>query len=212
MTIASDLTRKISLFTNEIEIIQLLANLPSIANDDTISQFVEVISSCSICSGNIDFVDVLNKRVDFGEPSLAADQQQYAYVDSVKSGFRLVKEDFTVIPSVNCHYLVAANALCKECKKLKKNLSTYHLMGSESHVHHSNTSIHSGTNIHYLNINELKLSCKNLQLSTTKRIKEAALMAIRFSKIVEGDGLRVSSANRELFKNVQKNKKIPNRI
>ena len=150
--------------------------------------------------------------MDFGEPSLAAVQQQYAYVDSVKSGFRLVKEDFTVIPSVNCHYLVAANALCKECKKFTKNLSTYHLMGSESHVHQSNTSIHSGTNIHYLNINELKLSCKNLQLSTTKRIKEAALMAIRFSKIVEGDGLRVSSANRELFKNVQKNKKIPNRI
>ena len=91
MTIASDLTRKISLFTNEIEITQLLANLPSIANDNTISQFVEVIASCSICSGNIDFVDVLNKRVGFGEPSLAADQQQYAYVDSVKSGIGLVK-------------------------------------------------------------------------------------------------------------------------
>ena len=152
MTIASDLTRKISLFTNEIEITQLLANLPSIANDDTISQFVEVISSCSICSGNIDFVDVLNKRVDFGEPSLAAGQQRSAYVDSVKSGFRLAKKDFTVIRLVNCHYLVAVNALYKECKKLKKNLSTYQLRGSESHVPESNTSIDSATNIRYLSI------------------------------------------------------------
>ena len=91
LTIASDLTQKISLFTNKIEITQLLANLPSIANDDRISQFVEVIASCSTCSGNIDFADVLNKRVDFGQPSLAADQQRSAYVDSVKSGFRLVK-------------------------------------------------------------------------------------------------------------------------
>ena len=138
MTIASDLTQKISLFTNEIGNSQPLANLSSIANDDTISQFVEVIASCSICSGNRDFVDVLNKIVDFGEPSLAADQQRSAYVDSVKSGFCLVKEDFTVIPSVNCHYLVAVNALCLECKKFKKNLSTYHLRGSESHVHQSN--------------------------------------------------------------------------
>ena len=138
MTIASDLTQKISLFTNEIGNSQPLANLSSIANDDTISQFVEVIASCSISSGNRDFVDVLNKIVDFGEPSLAADQQRSAYVDSVESGFCLVKEDFTVIPSVNCHYLVAVNALCLECKKFKKNLSTYHLRGSESHVHQSN--------------------------------------------------------------------------
>ena len=206
MTIASDLTLKISLFTNEIEISQLLANLSSIANDDSMSQFVEVIAPCSISSGNRDFVDVLNKIVDFGEPSLAADQQRSAYVDSVKSGFRLLKEDFTVIPSVNCYYLVAVNALCKECKKFTKNLSTYHLMGSESHLHQSNTSIDSATNIRYLNIKELKLSSKNLQLSGTKRIKEAALMAIRLSKIVEGDGLRVSSDNHESFKNVPKKK------
>ena len=152
MTIESDLTWKISLFTNEIEISQPLANLSSIANDDTISQFVEVIASCSICSGNRDFFDVLNKIVDFGEPSLAAVQQRYAYVDSVKSGFRLVKEDFTVIRLVNCHYLVAVNALCKECKKFKKNLSTYQLRGSESHVPESNTSIDSATNIPYLSI------------------------------------------------------------
>ena len=211
LTIASDLTLKISLFTNEIEISQLLANLSSIANDDSMSQFVEVIAPCSISSGNRDFVDVLNKIVDFGEPSLAADQQRSAYVDSVKSGFRLLKEDFTVIPSVNCYYLVAVNALCKECKKFTKNLSTYHLMGSESHLHQSNTSIDSATNIRYLNIKELKLSSKNLQLSGTKRIKEAALMAIRLSKIVEGDGLRVSSDNHESFKNVQK-EKMPNRI
>ena len=60
-TIASDLTWKISVFTDEIENSQLLRNLPSIVNNDTISQFVEVLASCSICSGNRDFVDVLNK-------------------------------------------------------------------------------------------------------------------------------------------------------
>ena len=152
LTIASDLTQKISLFTNKIEITQLLANLPSIANDDRISQFVEVIASCSTCSGNIDFADVLNKRVDFGQPSLAADQQRSAYVDSVKSGFRLVKKDFTVIRLVNYHYVVAVNALCKECKKSKKIFSRYQLRGSESHVPESNTSIDSATNIRYLSI------------------------------------------------------------
>ena len=70
-------------------------------NDDTISQFVEVLASCSICTGNRDFVDVLNKRVDFWEPFLEADQQRSAYVESVKGGSDLVKEDFTTIRSVN---------------------------------------------------------------------------------------------------------------
>ena len=141
LTIASDLTWKISVFTNEIENSQLLTNLPSIVNEDTISQFVEVLASCSICSGNRDFVDVLNKRVDFREPFLGADQQRSAYVESVKGGSRLVKEDFTIIRSVNCHYLVAGDDLCKECKKIRKNLSTYRLRGSESHGLESNTSV-----------------------------------------------------------------------
>ena len=48
------------------------------------------------------------------------------------------------------------------------------------------------------------MSSKNVQLSRTKCVKEAALMAIRLSKIVEGDGLRVSSDNHESFKNVSK--------
>ena len=117
-----------------------------------------------------------------------------------------MKEDFTIIRSVNCHYLVAGDDLCKECKKIRKNLSTYRLRGSESHGLESNTSVDSTTNIRYLSIEELQLRCKNLQLSRKKCIKEAASMAIRLSKIVEGDGLRVSSDNHESFKNVQKKK------
>ena len=115
-----------------------------------------------------------------------------------------MKEDFTIIRSVNCHYLVAGDDLCKECKKIRKNLSTYRLRGSESHGLESNTSVDSTTNIRYLSIEELQLRCKNLQLSRKKCIKEAASMAIRLSKIVEGDGLRVSSDNHEFFKNLLK--------
>ena len=148
----------------------------------TIPQYVEGLASCSICSGNRNFADALNKRVDCGDLSLGADQQRSAYVESVKSGFRLVKEDFIVIHSVNCHYLVADDDLCKECKKFTKNLSTYWLRGSESDGGESNTSIDSATNIRYLSIKELQLRCKNLQLNRKKCIKEAALMAIWLNK------------------------------
>ena len=142
--------------------------------------------------------------MDFLEPFLGADQHRSAYVESVKGGSHLVKEDFTVIHSVNCHYLVVGDDLCKECKKFKKNLSTYQLRGSESHGQESNTSTDSATNIRYLSIEELQMQCKNLQLSRKKCIQEALSMAIRLSKIVEGDGLRVSSDNHEFFKNVIK--------
>ena len=142
--------------------------------------------------------------MDFREPFLGGDQQRSAYVETIRGGSRLVKEDFTIIRPVNCHYLVAGEDLCQECKKSRKNLSTYRIRESESHGRESNISVDSATNIRYLRIEELQIRCKNLQLSRKKCIKETASMAIQLSKVEEGDGVRVSSDKHGLFKNVLK--------
>ena len=127
---------------------------------------------------NRDSADVLNKRVDFREPFLGAYQQWSAYVESIRGGSCLVKEDFTIIRSVNYHYLIAGHDLCQEYRKFKKNLFTYRMRGSESHGRESNISIKSATNICYLKMKELQMRCKNLQLSRKKCTKETPSMAI----------------------------------
>ena len=82
---------------------------------------------------NRDSADVLNKRVDFQEPFLGAYQQWSTYVESIRGASCLVKEDFTIIRSVNYHYLIAGHDLYQELQNLGK-IFPHIEWGGKSHM------------------------------------------------------------------------------
>ena len=74
------------------------------------------MSELNICTGNTDFQDVIDKRVNFPEPFPSAVTLRAAFVESSQGHSKLVPEEFNIIRSINCKYLVDEENLCIESK------------------------------------------------------------------------------------------------
>ena len=104
---------RIFVYGNEIDKnIPALAEIPFVRTNENYKTFCNKLNELNICTGNTDFQDVIDKRVNFPEPFPSA----VTFVESSQGHSKLVPEEFNIIRSINCKYLVDGENLCIESK------------------------------------------------------------------------------------------------
>ena len=108
---------RIFVYGNEIDKnIPALAELPFVLTNENYKTFCNKLNELNISTGNADFQDVIDKRVNFPEPFPSAVTLRAAFVESSQGHSKLVPEEFNIIRSINCKYLVDGENLCIESK------------------------------------------------------------------------------------------------
>ena len=156
----------------------------------------------AICIGNVDFGDLLEKRVQFKELFLDSDGKPIAWVEATVGRSVLRKENFDVVRSVKCQLLVEADKLCEPCKQLRKCLFLYKARATDPTGSSSQISDQSHTNFRYLTVQELQVRIKNLSKSKKTAISKAAHYSLKIDKMLSGQGVTLDSEPHILVKEV----------
>ena len=185
---------------------KLLNDLPTKINDDNLDQFVYKFKHMNICSGNKDFQDVLDRRIDFKDPFPSATGGSAAWVESSKGKSRLIKKEFDVIRDINCTILTVDDTCCNPCKLYRKNLLKYRdrTVGMESNETKCLDSSH--VNFRHLKIDEMEKRAQGLARSKKSALAKAAHYSKKIDKLISEDGVSVGSDQHSLFKDIISNK------
>ena len=182
-----------------------LKDIPQLLSGKNIIDITHQFGTMKICPGNLDFNDILEKRVDFKEPFLSSDGSCAAWVESSHGHSKLIRENFDIIRHRNCQYLIVEGDMCESCKQMRKNLFSARLRLADDHVSEQRASDMSTTNLRYLSVSELSNRLQNAQKSKREAIRKATRLAVMVGKIVQQEGVSVSAEQHNLFEQVLKN-------
>ena len=97
---------RIFAYGNEIDKnIPALTEIPFVLNNENYENFCNKLSELNVCTGNTDFQDVIDKRVNFSKPFPSVVTVRAAFVESSRGHTKPVPEGFNIIGSINCKYL-----------------------------------------------------------------------------------------------------------
>ena len=103
--------------------ISAFAKIPFVLTDEHYKTLSNKFNKLNICTGNTDFQDVIDNRVNFPDPFPSAVKRRAIFVESSKGHRKLVPEEFNIIRSINCNYLVDRDNLFIDCKNYRKSLT-----------------------------------------------------------------------------------------
>ena len=179
-----------------------LHDLPLKIDNTNIDQFVKKFINLNVCTGNRDFEDVLNRRVDFKDPFPSVDGGSAAWVESSKGKTKLIKNEFDTIRSIDCSVLVNGDTCCNSCKSYKKHLLIFRDRTVDLQKSLLKSSDSSHVNFRYLTIDEMESRAQTLASSKKSAIAKVARYSNVINKMVLEDGVSVSSGQHSLFKDV----------